>query len=531
MSPDKFKSQNPAEFFEAVIENIGNGIVVFGADGRISNVNRAFEAQSGVARGEAEGRFLWEVFPSWDGEDIREVARRILENGQTYENERVYLAAEGDKPLVANVIICPFGNPDGRTRSAVALIDYISDKVQLEEHLIRVNEELYRANRAKMDFLSMVSHELRTPLTLIKMYTALLSEGKLGPLTPKQVKALEVMERRCNSLNKLIGDLLDLSRIEAGGAGMELTRVSLHRAIMTAVANFEHSILEKKIDLIVRVAPELPDVTGDHDKLQRLISNLVENAVKFTEPGGRIVVEAKAAEDSGEGGEGERALVSVSDTGIGIPESEFTRIFERFYQVDGSDTRKHMGSGLGLTIAKQIVELHNGQMWLESKEGQGTAFYFTLPVNRRDAAPEAPVEKAAARRAPAEAAAPGAAGARVLLIDDDQDFLEVVEDLLRSGGFQIETATDGVRGLDRALSLPPPEVILLDVTMPRLSGYDLCRFLKSMESTRGIPVMMLTAAGQEEQVTLGYEAGASGYLVKPFEIPEFEAELKRILGR
>ncbi|MFH1540148.1 MAG: ATP-binding protein [bacterium] len=516
-------------FYEAIIENIGGGIIVVDAAGRVSKVNRSVENQYGIDRAEAAGRPFWEVFPSWEGEDVERLIRRILETGQEYENERVRLPAKDSGGEVVNIAIRPFMNPDGGTRSAVVMIDYIGDKVRLEEHLIHVNEELYRANRAKMDFLSMVSHELRTPLTLIKMYTALLADSKLGPLTAKQEKALEVMGRRCTSLNRLIGDLLDLSRIEAGSASLDLESFSIQKAVVSAAANFEHSILEKNLDVIIDVEPGLPPLIADQDKIQRVVNNLLENAVKFTEPGGKISVRARMKRERGED-EPECMLISVEDTGIGIPEAEFGKIFERFHQVDGSDTRKHTGSGLGLTIAKEIVALHNGELRLESEEGRGSTFTFSIPLNPADFRAQPPEDTVAEggrpaaglRRAPDEPKT-------FLLIDDDEDFLEVVEDLLRPVGFEIETATDGIKGIDKALAQPQPDAILLDVTMPRLSGYDVCRFLKSLKSTKHIPILMLTAAGKDDQVTLGYEAGASGYLVKPFEIPEFESELERIL--
>jgi two-component system sensor histidine kinase ChiS len=238
------------------------------------------------------------------------------------------------------------------------------------------------------------------------------------------------------------------------------------------------------------------------------------------------------------------ARVCVSDTGVGIPEDFRERVFEKFFQVDGTDTRKHGGSGLGLSIAREIVELHGGRLWLDSTtEGEGSRFCFNLPLYDPEKAEQMKIQPvytdAGGIRPDAEKTvipmyvAPSGsprASQSVLIVDDDRDFLDMMREILDEDGFKTHTAPDGVSALNQLFSGQRIDVILLDITMPKISGYELCRAIKSFDATRGIPVLMLTAAGQSGQISQGYEAGAAGYLVKPFEIEVFRRTLGKLLG-
>ncbi|MEW5945330.1 MAG: ATP-binding protein [bacterium] len=521
---------------EAVIESIASGVVVVDTDGTITQINRAVETNSRVSRSAAVGKPFWDVFPGWEGEDLRRLMRRVMDEGAVYVNERAHVpAADGGEPLVINVNIQPIRDAALKTAGALVVIDYLSDKVLLEEHLLRVNEELQRANKVKTEFLSMVSHELRTPLTLIKMYTSMMADRKLGALTPKQEKALSVMGRRCENLNDMINDLLDLSRIETGQMEMEFGKTRLAPIISATIEAFEPAIAEKELSLHVEIEDDLPPVFADPDKLSRALGNLIENAVKFTDEKGAVTVTGKRMRTEETPG-GDYALVSVSDTGTGIPASEFSKIFQKFYQVDGSDTRKHGGSGLGLSIVREIVELHGGSVWLESEPGKGSTFYLTVPFFREDfQGLSLPSRKKTgpdlAHEPPASAVEKRKTVGKILLIDDDEDFLDMMNEVLSLDGYVVERASDGIEGLGKIFDGDLPDLILLDITMPRISGYDLCRFIRMTEAAKDLPVLMLTAAGHEEQIARGYEVGASGYLVKPFELEDFLETVKSLNAR
>jgi PAS domain S-box-containing protein len=523
---------------EAIVDNIANGIIAIDRTGTVTHANRAAATHLGIAADDMIGKQFSEILPGWEGENTKDIVALALESGETYNNERVhYRAPMMEREAVFTITIQPMAEKTGGIAGAVALIEFLTDKVLLEEHLLRANEELRRANIVKSEFLSTVSHELRTPLTLIKMYSSMFAEGKLGELNPKQEKAIEVMSRRCKNLNDLINDLLDLSKIESGRMEFHLEEVPLDELIGEVAAAYGPRAAENRLTIKTEVESGLGFALADRDKLTRALNNLVENSVKFTERGGLTI---RAAADPSDPG---AARVCVSDTGAGVPEECRERIFEKFYQADGTDTRRHGGAGLGLSIAREIINLHGGRLWLEhSVVDEGSVFCFTIPFYDAEKADYLRTKQiftgeGGVRRPDAEepdsAAMPVAARVHglhgVLIVDDDRDFLDMMREILTDDGFNVHAATDGLSALNELFSGNNIDIILLDITMPAITGYELCRAIKSFEATRHIPVLMLTAAGQSEQVQRGYDAGAAGYLVKPFEIGVFRRTLKKLL--
>ncbi len=523
-------------FSEAVVQNIANGIIVIGRDGVITIVNNAVEVNMGLRQERVCGKKFSDILPGWEGEDAASIVGAVLETGVPYVNERVQVRAPMmDREAVMNLSVRPIIDKPGIILGAVALLEFLMDKVLLEDHLLKVNEELQRANVVKSEFLSMVSHELRTPLTLIKMYSAMLAEKKIGPLTEKQAKAVEVLNRRCGNLSDLIDSLLDLSRVESGRMELHLDSVRIYEPVEDAVAVYWPRAEHKGVSMELELEPNLPHVLADRDKLVRALNNLLENALKFTD-GGRIGIRVTRDSRSPD-----FVLVSISDTGIGIPEAHRDRVFEKFYQVDGTDTRKHGGSGLGLAIARELITLHGGYLWLkDSTEGKGSTFCFTLPFFDAEKASRLNLLKPGRAAGATAAAAPAAKPLQpcrialelpsVLLVDDDRDFLDMMSDMLAEEGFIVHSAMDGISALNELFSDKHIDIVLLDITMPKITGYEICAAIKSFDATRGIPVLMLTAAGQSDQITRGYEAGAAGYLVKPFEIDVLKRTLIRIIG-
>jgi len=513
---------------DAVVDNIANGILVLDRDGKIQRSNRTFEENFQISPDEVRDRPLQELLPGWENEDTHSILHDVLKSGKIYGNERVYYDLPGqDRQVVFNVNICPIRDDGNLTVGAVALFEFLTDKVLLEEHLLKVNEELKKADDVKTEFLSMVSHELRTPLTLIKMYSSMMGQGKLGPLTEKQEKAVEVMNRRCRNLHELIDDLLDLSRIESGRMDMQVQEVDPGELIRDALGIYIQRAKDRGIVIESRIDPELPRLLGDREKLSRVLNNLLENALKFTSQGSIFVSVSRNPDDP------DQALIRVKDTGCGIPDDKQHKVFEKFYQVDGSDTRAHGGSGLGLSIAAEIVELHHGAIWLQSTVGKGTEFFVALPFTSPEmlskygkGQPREP------KRKEEEILVDGTLTGRknVLLIDDDRDFLDMMADVLSEEGHHVTRAEDGLQGIEALFEQKDIDIILLDVSMPKISGYDVCRMIKSAESTRHIPIIILTAAGQSEQVQSGFDAGATGYMVKPFTISAFNETMRSVLG-
>ncbi|NQS99886.1 MAG: hypothetical protein HQ595_02280 [Candidatus Omnitrophica bacterium] len=233
------------------------------------------------------------------------------------------------------------------------------------------NEKLKKIDKLKSEFVSAVSHELRTPLTSIKGYAAILMAGKLGELPAPVKQRLEKINKHSDSLAKLVNDLLDISRIESGKAAMRFEELDLKDLVDEIADLMMPPLKEKKIQLSVEVAEELPACLGDRTQIGRVLTNLLGNAVKFTPEKGKITVRAKADK--------KLLQIDVQDSGIGIADSDLAKIFEEFYRVDNSVNQEVKGTGLGLSLVKQIVEAHQGKLWAQSKVGKGTTFSFTLP--------------------------------------------------------------------------------------------------------------------------------------------------------
>lgn len=248
----------------------------------------------------------------------------------------------------------------------------IVENARIHNHLKKVNSELERLNSVKNDFVSMVSHELRTPLTAIKGFVHVVLNEEAGKINGQQKKFLEIVDQSSNHLNRLIGDLLDLSKIESGLITLKLEQFDLADVVKKSVETNINLIKNKDIKLLLEIDKELPKINGDYSRMMQVYDNLIANAVKFTpNAGGQISVTVRE--------KGDFIISSISDNGIGIPKGEHKKIFDKFYQVDSTHTRQVGGTGLGLFIVRTIVELHGGNIWLDSKPGAGSTFSFLIP--------------------------------------------------------------------------------------------------------------------------------------------------------
>lgn len=262
-----------------------------------------------------------------------------------------------------------------RLKSAHSSLEMYSRELEkVNRELLISNINLQKANEVKDTFLSTVSHELKTPLTTIIGYVSMMLEGALGGLAEEQRQSLEVVLRRGRNLQSLISDLLSLSRIDARKIELHKDYVDIGKELRGMEEVFSERLKESNLQLEIAFKDHLPRLYADRDRINQVIFNLVGNAIKFTPPGGRVSVQARYRKENSE------MEVTVSDTGIGIPEGELGRIFERFYQVDMHDGREYAGTGLGLAIAKELVELHGGGIRAESKPGKGSTFTFTIPL-------------------------------------------------------------------------------------------------------------------------------------------------------
>lgn len=261
-------------------------------------------------------------------------------------------------------------------RKAVKMDELKKAKLEIKKMKKMIDkqvEQLKDLEKMKIEFLNVTSHELKTPLTPIQAYLNLLLKGKLGELTPAQKEGLEVISRNAKRLRLLIWDILDLTRLEAGKMKFNMEEVQLTDIIEDVIKDSESLAKEKNIIINQRLG-YLHPIEGDKERLPQVFTNLINNAIKFTPKNGKITIEAER--------KGYRTIIAVKDTGIGIPKKDLNRIFDKFYQVDRSATRKYPGTGLGLTICKGIIKAHGGEIMVESEPRKGSTFYITLYSKR-----------------------------------------------------------------------------------------------------------------------------------------------------
>ncbi len=356
------------------------------------------------------------------------------------------------------------------------------------------------ADRAKSEFLANMSHEIRTPMNGVLGMAELLSKTEL---TARQKTFTDVIVKSGNALLTIINDILDFSKINAGQLTLDPAPFRLAEAVEDVATLVSARVAEKNLELIVRVDPLLPAfVVGDVGRFRQIITNMLGNAVKFTEKGYVLI------DVSGDVSEGVAHLrVRVEDTGIGIPADKLQNVFEKFAQVDGSSTRRHEGTGLGLAIAARLVDLMAGTIGVESEVGRGSVFWFSapLPVHAESAsAPNVPVD---------------VTGARVLVIDDNAVNREILLEQLRSWGFDCAAAETGALGLaflDRAAQLHASvDCVILDYQMPGMTGIDVARVMSSDPRSSSIPVVLLTSVDHVDLGRLAMDFGIAAHLTKP----------------
>ncbi|HEY1370140.1 MAG TPA: response regulator [Gaiellaceae bacterium] len=366
--------------------------------------------------------------------------------------------------------------------------------VQLLRELDDKNRELEVASRHKSEFLAHMSHELRTPLNAVIGFSEVLLERMFGDLNERQEEYLNDILSSGRHLLALINDVLDVAKVEAGRIDLEIESVALDTLLENALMLVREQAAQRGLTVTLDVEPDLPYVAADERRTKQVVANLLSNAVKFTPEGGRVDVSARAL-----GGE---VHVSVADTGIGIAPADQEAIFDAFQQISSRTAPPQEGTGLGLTLSRQLVELHGGTLSIESEVGVGSTFTFTLPVSRV-------VEPEAAP--PAATVPPGPGEAIVLLVEDDQHSIDLLSLYLEDAGFTPVVARDGEEGLQLARRIQPA-AILLDILLPRLDGWEFLERAKADPQIEHTPVIIVSML---DEMGAGLTLGAADYLVKP----------------
>ncbi len=525
---------------QAVVENAADGILTTNDHGVIDSFNPAAERIFGYRAAEVKGEKVTglvpiandEMFASFEksgfamGNQRRETEGR-RKDGSTFPLDlAVTESALGDKHLF------------------IALLRDITELKQAEEAMRQAKEAAEAASQMKGTFLANVSHELRTPLTSVLGFAKIIKkrlDEVIFPVVPagdvkvhralQQVNTnIDIIIAEGERLTSLINNVLDLAKIEAGKIEWNMQPLSIKEIIERAVAATSSLFETKPFKLTIDVADGLPDLVGDHDRLLQVVINLISNASKFTDQGGIVV---RARRDNG------AVLVSVTDTGMGIAQSDYDKVFEQFVQVGDTLTNKPKGTGLGLPISKQIVEHHGGRIWVESELGKGSTFSFTLPIPKENLVGEAAarefvrtvdvnalVGKLKAHIASATLSRP-IGKKTVLVVDDDNSIRELLRQELEAEGYGVREAKDGREALAQ-VKREKPDLIVLDVMMPELSGFDVAAVLRNDPETLNIPIVMLSVVQDKQR---GYRLGVDRYFTKPTDTQVLLNEIGALLAQ
>ena len=408
------------------------------------------------------------------------------------------------------------------------LISIFSDITELKEReedltvnnekLLKAREEAHNANQAKSQFLANMSHELRTPLNAVIGLTEMLKEDAEDDENEDYLEPLDRIHNASKHLLTLINDILDLSKIEAGKIELFEEEFNLPKMVEDVIET-SRPLAEKNDNRIeIRMDQDLDSIYADETRVRQIILNLISNACKFTEKG-EVHIEVRKILEV----ETDLIEISVRDTGIGLSEEQQQKLFQAFTQADSSTTRKYGGTGLGLTITRQLSRLMGGDVTVESELGKGTKFTASLRLKRSDASTSDQVLPA---RPKPEFSKEDGSSRKILIIDDDPTVRELMRRQLERDGFEVHSASDGKEGITKAREIKP-DLITLDILMPDLDGWSVLRSLKADPEVSSIPVVMASILDEKNK---GFSLGAADYLSKPLERERLIGSIRNLIG-
>jgi PAS domain S-box-containing protein len=517
---------------------------VINARGRVAAWNRAMEELTGIEARTIIGKDDYEYALPFYGERRPILIDLALSWDESYRKRYLSVTQRDDGVLISESFhpdlkggiylsgtACVIRNAEGEIQWAIENLRDITALKKAEARLKEAREAAEEASRAKGDFLANMSHEIRTPMNGVIGMTGLLLDSNL---TAEQRRYADIVRSSGEALLSIVNNILDYSKIEAGKMEIETLDVDLHSLIGDLVASMAVQAHAKGLELSCQIDPNVPALLrGDPGRLRQVLTNLVGNAVKFTQDGEVII----GASLESEKGETVILRISVRDTGIGIPEERRSMIFDKFTQADASTTRRYGGTGLGLAISRQLVGLMGGDMRVESEEGEGSTFWFTVPLQKqaREAALPAP-QPSDVRGFRELKRVRFEAGVRILLVEDNITNQQVALGILEKLGLEADAVNNGVEAL-KALETIPYDLVLMDVQMPVMDGIEATRRIRNVERepptsdlrppTSGrLPIVAMTAHAMEGDRERCLDAGMNDYLSKPID-PQALADVLR----
>lgn len=489
-------------FLASIVENSQDSVVSINFDRHITSWNKAAELLYGYKAEEVIGKLLTIMTLPEDFDQVLRNIDKVRRNDRVELFETIRLNKDGRK-MHLEVMLSPVKDAEGNIIGVSTIARDITERKRIEQ-------ELKDADRKKSDFLAMLGHELRNPLTPIQTALHIITHSD----SPQQQHhAGVIIERQLKKIITLVDDLLEISRITRSKINLNKQYITLSQVIEMSLETVESLIKAAKHDFILHLPDEPIYLHADMNRMTQILVNLLTNAIKYTNPGGQISLSVTA--------ENNQVIIRVKDNGIGIPSDHLERIFELFHQIEQVGKELQNGLGIGLNLAKTLVEMHNGSIVAYSKgKDQGSEFVVRLPLVKE--------------RIPAENHSPTTGnkeklakpqGLRILVVDDEEDIGEVMKVLLEMEGHQVQTALTGESAIEKA-PIFEPEAALVDIGLPGIDGYEVARRLR-----KAYPELLLIAHsgwGSEEDRRRSREAGFDSHLLKPADIAEIIACLTKL---
>jgi PAS domain S-box-containing protein len=484
----------------SIVDHIVDGIITMDERGRIDSFNPAAEKLFGFRTEEVVGQFVTKLMPEPFRSEHEGYVANYMRTGQAKVigvGREVVGRRKDGSTFPMDLAVSEFRLGD--CQYFTGIVRDITDRKRFEQELRQVASELSEAHRRKDEFLATLAHELRNPLAAIRNGLQII---RLSAEQDTRDKALTLIERQLSQLVRLVDDLMDISRINRDKIELRLERVPLEEVINSAVETSRPLIDEMRHELTIALPPESIFLEADLTRLAQAFMNLLNNAAKYTDPGGQIRLTAR--------NEGDQVAISVRDTGIGIPADKLTSIFEMFSQVDRSAERSQGGLGIGLSLVNRMIRMHGGTIEARSEgPGKGSEFVVRLPIQSGDRVLQR-------TEPPVETLVPDSSS-RILVVDDGMDYAHTLSMLLKHMGNDVRMAHDGKQAILVAEEFRP-DLVLLDLGLPVLDGYEAARRIREQPWGRHMVIVACFGQDQDEFRRKSREAGCDFYLVKPFDV-------------
>lgn len=505
-----------------IMDSMVDGITITDVEGKIISVNHAALSQLGYKEDELIGKTLGDIF--FEEEDtlpFKEIVE-MLASRQTIKTQEFNAKRKDKTCFPVSVNLSVLNDPGGKMEAIVAVHRNVTERKNREEALKRAKEEAEIANRTKSEFLATMSHEIRTPMNAIIGMAELLSETELDK---NQKSYVEISKNAGENLLAIINDILDLSKVEAGEIKLEEVGFNIAEVVEKTCDIMAFRAHKKGLELSQHMNPDIPvNLFGDALRLRQIFVNLLGNAIKFTSKGEvDLNIDFASEEKAGifkdnDGRKNVRLLFSIRDTGIGIPKEKVKNIFESFTQADSSTTREYGGTGLGLTICDRLIDLMEGNIWVESELGKGSTFYFTAKFGVK--------EDSVKYIEPGEIKDLKIQGLKTLVVDDTATNRLILREFLTHWGAKVVEAESGKEALETFSSAfsknEPFELILLDCRMPGMGGFAFIEKINEKFPKGSVTVMMLSSDNRANDFSRIEELGIGAYLVKPVKKEELK---------